>query len=294
MIAQVTTANALLPVVAAVMVGAAGVTWAGVVRLQRSHAVVLRLSGPHDPVAPPPWFVTAVDMSGLTMRVDVAWRWATRVGVLAGLVMAVNHPVVAVAVAAVMMVAVRARSQLRRRADVRAEAHHLASAIDVVLFRLASGSSLVAALEQASNQPSPLAADLGRIASRVGQGVAVQVAVDDWAQRSGSVGIRLVADAVAIAGVSGGSQQAALLGVQATLRERDALAREIRALAAQARTSGVVLVITPVAFAVFVAVVDPRVAAFFASPAGWGCVAAGLVLDAVGATWMDRMAGVVE
>ena len=77
--------------------------------------------------------------------------------------------------------------------------------------------------------------------------------------------------------------------MQATLRERDALAREVRALASQARTSAVVLVAAPLMFALVVGVVDDQVGRFLVSPAGLVCVVVGLGLDAAGAVWMDRL-----
>lgn len=263
------------------------------VRLQRAHSVLLRLAGPPTPAGPPVWFSHALDTSGLAVRAEVAWRWTCRVAVAVAALAAWHRPAVVVGVSVVAAGVALAAGRRRRRVRRQAQHHDLAALIDVLLFQLAAGTSLASALASAAVHPSPLADDLHRVAVRVRHGLGVQAAVDDWAATSGSDGVRLLADAVAIAGVSGGSQQAALLGVQATLRDRDALAREVRALAAQARTSGVVLVLTPIGFAAVVALVDPRVAAFYGTPAGWGCVTVGLVLDAAGARWMDRLARAV-
>jgi Flp pilus assembly protein TadB len=74
------------------------------------------------------------------------------------------------------------------------------------------------------------------------------------------------------------------------VRERAALQREVRALASQAQTSAVVLVLLPVGFAAAIAVVDPRVRSFYVgSPLGPLCVAAGVLLDAFGAWLMLRL-----
>jgi tight adherence protein B len=281
-----------LPAGVAVVLVAVAVARAA--QLQRAHRVVLRLDGPPVPPVPPVWFRQALDLSGLTVGPDVAWRWTARGGGAVVAVVAWHRPVLTAGLAAGGAGVVLVRRRLHQRVRHRAQHHHLAAVIDVVLFRLAAGASLASALESASTDPTPLAADLHRVAARIGHGLGVQAAVDEWAVTSGSAGVRLLADAVAIAGASGGSQQAALLGVQATLRDRDALAREVRALATQARTSGVVLVLTPIGFASVVALVDPRVAQFFATPAGWGCVAVGLALDATGAAWMNRLARAVE
>lgn len=276
----------------------AGVVLVGVavgraVRLQRAHTVLVRLEGPPSPAGPPAWFSQALDASGLTVRAEVGWRWACRIAMAVASLAAWHRPAIVVGLTGVGSAVALAVRRSRRRVRRRAQHHDLAALIDVVLFQLAAGTSLASALESAARHPSPLADDLHRLAARLHHGLGVQAAVDDWATASGSAGVQLLADAVAIAGVSGGSQQAALLGVQATLRDRDALAREVRALATQARTSGVVLVLTPIGFAAVVALVDPRVAAFYGTPAGWGCVSVGLALDAAGARWMDRLARAV-
>lgn len=249
---------------------------------------------PTAPSRPPGWFAQALELSGLEVDLVRGWRWSVRAAIVAGALVAWHRPVVAAVLVMGAGAAVAARRQVRRGVEHREHHQHLAAVIDVVLFRLAAGSSLASAIEGAAREPTALADDLARVAARIHHGLGVQAAVDEWATTAGSAAVRLLADAVAIAGVSGGSQQAALLGVQATLRDRDALAREVRALAAQARTSGVVLVVAPIAFALVVALIDPGVAAFFATPAGWGCVVVGLGLDVAGATWMRRLAGAVE
>lgn len=114
--------------------------------------------------------------------------------------------------------------------------------------------------------------------------------MDRWAVERPGTGVGLVADALALAGHSGGSQADALLGVAGTLRERQALGREVRALGSQARASAAVLVVTPIGFAAVVALVDPRIRhVLLATPLGWACLATGLLLDAMGAAWMRRL-----
>lgn len=275
--------------------GGASLVWVlgRVVAAQRSHSVVLRLSSCDQAAGPPALFVTLLDQTGLSVGPEAAWRWTVR-GTVAALVAGlVTRPagtaVVVVGVAAVSWAVVKGRISRGRQS----EPHQLAALIDALLFRLASGSSLSCALEQARVGDAALGPMVDRVVDRVAHGVGVQTALDEWARSSGSPGVTLLADAVAIAGSSGGSQQAALVGVQATLAERDALAREVRALTSQARLSGLVLAVTPVGFAVLVAAMDDQVAAFLASPAGWACVTVGLGLDAVGGWWMHRLAGSV-
>ena len=108
--------------------------------------------------------------------------------------------------------------------------------------------------------------------------------------RSGNPTRTLLADALAISAATGGSQLRAVDAVIDAERERAALRREVRALASQAQTSAVVLVVLPVGFAVAVAAVDPRVRAFYLGSAlGVGCLVVGCLLDAAGAWLMYRL-----
>ena len=103
---------------------------------------------------------------------------------------------------------------------------------------------------------------------------------------------RLVGAAVDLGAETGGATGQVLDGVADTLRERLALEREVAALSSQARASAALLVVAPVVFAVLAAAADPRVGAVLTGqPVGWACVAAGLLLDALGALWMRRMVG---
>ena len=80
----------------------------------------------------------------------------------------------------------------------------------------------------------------------------------------------------------------ALDGVAAALLDRIEVADEVRALAAQARTSAIVLVALPPVGAGLFCLLDPGFAGvLFASPAGRTCLVAGLALDGAGA-WTSR------
>jgi tight adherence protein B len=67
----------------------------------------------------------------------------------------------------------------------------------------------------------------------------------------------------------------------------------VRAQAAQARLSGLVIALAPLAFGALAAGTDRRTAHFLLhSPFGSGCLAAGLALDGLAAWWMHRITAV--
>ena len=155
---------------------------------------------------------------------------------------------------------------------------------------LRAGASLPVALAAASSGAAPLVgSDLALVAEgAAGPGLVAEL--DRWAATRPLPGVRLAAAALALSAEIGGGGARALDGVALTLRQRQAVAGEVRALATQARLSALVLTIAPVAFAALAAAGDPRTATMLLrAPVGQVCLAAGLGLDAVGALWMARI-----
>ena len=76
----------------------------------------------------------------------------------------------------------------------------------------------------------------------------------------------------------------------ATLRDNLAITAEVRAQAAQAQASALVIGLAPIGFTALACVADHRTATFlFETPAGLACLVVGLALDAAGAIWMSRI-----
>jgi len=152
------------------------------------------------------------------------------------------------------------------------------------------GASVVQAFESVAAGTGRWATGARRLVRRVDAGAGVQAAVDAWVTEDRDPSLRLLADALAISGSTGGSHLRAVDAVIDAVRERAALQREARALASQAQTSAVVLVLLPVAFAAAIAGLDPRVRGFYVGSAlGAACIVGGLVLDALGAVLMVRL-----
>ena len=280
-------------VVAVVAVAAGTTGWAATraSAADRALAVRGRLEvGPPHAGGPPEWFVELVRLGELATEPARAWPVAWRVGVALGVGMALWMPLGAAVVAMVAAGAVAMRRRSAAGREVAGFDPALLVAIDRMVAAMASGSSLATSVHEVGALPSVVGRDLALASRRHRQGQSLQAALDQWARHRPSTAAALVADALALAGATGGSQRQALEGVRATVQERQTLRREVRALGSQARASMVVLVTTPIAFSAFVAFVDPRVATFFLrTPPGWACAVGGLGLNAVGAMWMRRI-----
>jgi tight adherence protein B len=173
----------------------------------------------------------------------------------------------------------------RRRAD-----RALPALLDQITRQLRSGVSLPVAVRNAA-AGAPDEATL-RMADELAAGSALVAAVALWRDACPTPARSLVAAALALASEAGGSVASVLDGVSDTLRDRVALDREVAALSSQARASAAVLVVAPIAFAALAATADRRVAeVLLGRPVGWACMAAGAVLDGLGALWMARLVG---
>ncbi len=247
----------------------------------------------------PRWFGSALAAAELEVDPEAAWPAACGVALVGAAVLAVRAPALVLVAAACGAAVAPLAGRWRRHRAAAAFAAGLPAAVEAVAARVATGSSLAQALAPAGSGPSPVGGadpavvgaegDLVAVAAEADRGAPLQGALDGWAARRPGTGAGLVADALALAGSTGGSQAGALERVGATLREREALGREVAALGSQARASAAVLVATPIGFAVVVAALDQRVAhVLLATPVGWGCLAGGCLLDAAGAWWMAR------
>ena len=250
------------------------------------------LSPPKAPVA----FAIALHRAGVAWPADATWAaWLAAVALAAVAGAVVGGPALAV-IAAVAATAgpVVALRTAGGRGDRRLEA-----AVPVALERVArslrSGAAPVAALREAaahtaSGDTMGLASDLAAVVADVDAGEPFVAALDRWAERRPLPSIRLAVAALALGAETGGAQAQALDGLATTLRDRLAVAAEVRALSSQARLSALVITVAPLGFALFAAATDPRSAAFLLrTPLGIVCLCVGLTLDAIAAWWMARL-----
>ncbi|HEX4979919.1 MAG TPA: type II secretion system F family protein [Acidimicrobiales bacterium] len=189
---------------------------------------------------------------------------------------------------------IRQLGLLRRRSE-RAADRALPDALERVARSLRAGSSLHAALATAQPESPVLLATEWRRLTAASQADGVAVACAAWRGTRPSAAIDLAAAALSVAAEVGGEQARAVDSVAVTLRQRLALDAEIAALGAQARASAVVLAVSPVAFAVLAAGIEPSYLRFLlGTPSGWAMTTAGLALEAVGIAWMVRISGVAK
>jgi tight adherence protein B len=299
-----------LAALVALAVLAAGALARAAHRLSRRDAVAGRLVAPAAlPVAgarrrrralpaPPAWVAAA--LADADLPVPPAGAWTAWMAVLAGGVLvalvAGGPGLAGVAVVALGPGPALVLRSRRGTADARIE-QALPVALEGVARSLRSGASLRQAIEEAGRAGAgggrALAAELSRAAAEAAQGASLVAALEAVAVRRPLAGVRLGVAALCLGAETGGAQARAVDGVAATVRERLAVAAELRALSSQARISALVIGLAPVGFGAFAATTDPRTAQFiFHTPAGLVLLVGGLILDTLGWLWMQRLAKV--
>src|SRR5207302_4033227 len=128
--------------------------------------------------------------------------------------------------------------------------------------------------------PGVLGEELTLVGASAERGMPLVEALEGWAGARPRAGVGLAVAALCLGAETGGAQARAVDGVAATLRERLAVAGEIRALTSQTRASMFVIAAAPLAFCAFASATDARTSTFlFRSPIGLACLDALLSLE---------------
>ncbi|HVE94695.1 MAG TPA: type II secretion system F family protein [Acidimicrobiales bacterium] len=230
--------------------------------------------------------------AGVRVDAGLLIRWWSRSAVVAlvGALLAGGMGLAVLVASGVIVGPVFVLRTLAGRADAGYDSA-LATALDGAARSVRSGASLQAAVTEAAGCANgAVALDLRRVSAAAERGASLVDALTQWVERRPRRSVRLAAGAVSLAVESGGAPGRVLDDVATALRQRHQVEREAHSLAAQARLSGIVVGVAPVAFTVIACAADPRHArVLFATPLGLACLAAGLALDAAGATWMHRI-----
>ena len=184
---------------------------------------------------------------------------------------------------------IRSKQISARRAAERDE--QMTDAVRSVSEALRAGLSVPQALSYAAAEtPPPLNASLRESVDALELGTSLDEVLDDWARSIDTEDARLVAGVLRLHRRSGGDLPAVLDQAAATLQERRASFREVRALTAQARMSGAILGLLPIGFFAFLWLTSRSdIQGAFRTPAGIVAVCLGLVLELIAFLWIRRL-----
>jgi tight adherence protein B len=198
----------------------------------------------------------------------------------------------AVALLAVLGVPIGAKVLLKFRTSRRqgAFADQLDDSVQLMASSLRAGHSLLRAVDAVSQEAaSPTSEEFARIVNETRVGRDLNDALDEVAQRMGSDDFLWIAQAIAIHREVGGNLAEVLDTVGHTIRERNAIRRQVKALSAEGKLSAIVLMALPFGIIGFLTMTNPGyLAKFTQSLMGYVMltVAAGMML--VGGLWLRK------
>lgn len=196
------------------------------------------------------------------------------------------------ALLALVLVPFGAKLMLGFRAGRRqaAFADQLDDSLQLMASSLRAGHSLLRAVDSVSHEAeSPTSEEFSRIVNETRVGRDLNDALDEVAARMGSEDFTWVAQAIAIHREVGGNLAEVLDAVGNTIRERNAIRRQVKALSAEGKLSAIVLMALPFGVTGFLAVTNPEyLAKFTESIVGYGMLAGAAVMLLVGGLWLKK------
>ena len=237
----------------------------------------------------------------LLQRADLPWRageWlvlrllAIVVGAVLGFVLVQALPVVGAIVGAVLGLAIPPFA-LRFLAARRARKFEaiLPDVMMLVATSLSSGFSLLQALDSvAKDAAEPAAKEFSRALAEARIGADVSDALDNMARRLDSRNMVWTTMAIRIQREVGGNLAETLRTTAATLREREMLKRQVKALSAEGRLSAYVLIALPIGIFLYSTWANYEyVSLLWTRPLGWAMLGGGIVAMIVGIFWMRQV-----
>lgn len=153
---------------------------------------------------------------------------------------------------------------------------------------LRAGHSLLRAVDAASQESeSPTSEELARVVNETRLGRDLGDALSNTASRMRSDDFEWVAQAIAINREVGGNLSQVLDQVSQTIRQRNEIRRQVKALAAEGKLSAWILVLLPVVVFLFILLVRPSyLEIFFSNILGILALVIAVILLIVGSFWM--------
>lgn len=201
-------------------------------------------------------------------------------GVPTGLVLGVAVPLFA-------RVYIGTRGRRRRNAF----ADQMVGTLEVICSALRAGHSFPSALDTvAADAQAPTDEEFARIVNAGRLGRDVVDAMHETARRMDNEDFAWVADGVAIQRDTGGNLGEVLDRVGETIRERNELAKKVRAISAEGRASGWVMMAVPPALGLYLAFMNAKLfMGAFLTPTGIMLLAVCGVLYLIGFFWIRKL-----
>jgi tight adherence protein B len=179
----------------------------------------------------------------------------------------------------------------KRRVRLKTFAAQLPDALELVARALRAGHSLGAGMHVvAEEMPSPIADEFGRVYEEQNLGIPVEESLRNICERVPNLDLRFFVTSVGIQRQTGGDLAEILDKIGYVIRERYRILGQVKALTAEGRLSGVVLIaLPPVLFLVMLHIKPDYVQLLWTEPLGIKMSVFGLVMQIVGAIVIKKI-----
>ena len=195
-----------------------------------------------------------------------------------------QHPLIALAVAAMGCLGPSMQLRQRRAKTLKAFSEQLPDALMLVINALKAGNSFLQALQMVSRQMSaPISTEFGTAVAEINFGVPTEAALRNLRDRIGTIDVDLMVQAMVIQRETGGNLSEILGNIHDTIRDRIRISGEVQALTAQGRLSGWVLSALPAGIGALFFLISPGyITGLFTDPRGQMLIAGAVVSEILG------------
>lgn len=179
-----------------------------------------------------------------------------------------------------------ATDKRRRRFD-----EQLPDVLSMIAGSLRGGWGIQQAIGLAAQEsPPPMGPELRRVETETRLGLPLERALQSMADRVGSADFEAAVGAIAIQREVGGNLAEVLDLVARTVREREAMRRQVKALTAEGRLSAWILIALPFVITAILLITSPSyLVPMFTSVPGIAMLLVGAVLLIIGSIWLYRV-----
>ena len=179
----------------------------------------------------------------------------------------------------------------KRRARLKSFASQLPDALELVARALRAGHSLAAGMHVvAEEMPSPISDEFGRVYEEQNLGIPIEDSMRGICERVPNLDLRFFVTSVAIQRQTGGDLAEILDKIGYVIRERYRILGQVKALTAEGRLSGVVLIALPfVLFLVMLHIKPDYIQLLWTDPLGIKMSVFGLIAQILGAIVIKKI-----
>ncbi|TFV79538.1 type II secretion system protein F [Blastococcus sp. CT_GayMR19] len=233
--------------------------------------------------------VAALERAGMAMTLPNFVLTVGLTAVVGGAVgLVLGGPVLGLVLLCVVPLGAKLLLTFRASRRQAAFADQLDDSLQLMAGSLRAGHSLLRSVDSvASEADAPTSEEFSRIVNETRVGRDLNDALDEVAERMGSDDFTWVAQAIAIHREVGGNLAEVLDAVGHTIRERNAIRRQVKALSAEGKLSAVVLMALPFGVTFFISMTNPGyLAKFTESVTGFAMLGAAGLMLLVGGLWL--------